>query len=70
MVAQATLALGCYCERVEHSLTYNCERVEHSFTYQSFASFGTPFIPVRFRYGKGTVSIQFLMLHLIVRKIR
>jgi len=47
-----------------------CERVEYSLTYISFASFNAPYNPVRLMYEKKTASIQFLMLRLMLPKIR
>jgi len=55
----ATQALRSYWEKVEYSLSY-----------LSFASFNAPYNPVRFMHGKRTAGIQFLILRLMVPKIR
>jgi len=43
------------------------EKNEYRLTYLSFASFNEPYYPVRLMYEKSTASIQFLILHLIIR---
>ena len=41
------------------------DRLNSPIRYLSFASFNAPYDPVRLMYEKRTVSIQFLILHLI-----
>ena len=56
---RATSALGSYCDRVDYRMTYLC-----------FASFNAPYNPVRLMYETRAASSKFLILRLMVRKIR